>query len=235
MDQNEKSYNDKITKLENEIKVLKNEVQAVLLDLRESYLNMENPFNSTADPTTIPPIVITERTSNSRLSPEPAHAENHRPEPGKVESKILPENPFPPVSDIETAIRATKTIPNSNSVNKATPDKQGDPSFPQNNKLDILTVAGLVKWAEESTQKLGKERSIAVLEMSQTMGNLSEDIKPIVVKLIGLVPDSTTENQPRPKALLGSLMKLNRLLSHSNIEQIAMELLLNESGDITNG
>ena len=37
---------DKITQLENEIKVLKNEVQAVLLDIRENVLNAENPFSS---------------------------------------------------------------------------------------------------------------------------------------------------------------------------------------------
>ncbi|MBN2238710.1 MAG: hypothetical protein JW712_02965 [Dehalococcoidales bacterium] len=37
--------NDKVTQLEDEIKILKNEVQAVLLDLRESFLNNINPFN----------------------------------------------------------------------------------------------------------------------------------------------------------------------------------------------
>jgi hypothetical protein len=37
--------NDKVTQLEDEIKILKNEVQAVLLDLRESFLNNVNPFN----------------------------------------------------------------------------------------------------------------------------------------------------------------------------------------------
>ena len=37
--------NEKVTQLEDEIKILKNEVQAVLLDLRESYLNLENPVS----------------------------------------------------------------------------------------------------------------------------------------------------------------------------------------------
>ena len=36
---------EKITQLEDEIKVLKSELQSVLLDIRESYLNRENPFN----------------------------------------------------------------------------------------------------------------------------------------------------------------------------------------------
>jgi archaellum component FlaD/FlaE len=37
--------NDKVTQLEDEIKILKNEVQAVLLDLRESFLSNINPFS----------------------------------------------------------------------------------------------------------------------------------------------------------------------------------------------
>jgi hypothetical protein len=37
---------EKMTQLEDEMKVLKNEVQSVLLDLRDRYLETENPFNS---------------------------------------------------------------------------------------------------------------------------------------------------------------------------------------------
>jgi len=50
--------NDRLTQLEDEIKIMKNEVQAVLLDLRESYLNTENPFNSSAAPVAAQPIII---------------------------------------------------------------------------------------------------------------------------------------------------------------------------------
>ena len=50
--------NDKVTQLEDEIKILKNEVQAVLLDLRESYLNHENPFNPSVSPIVSQPIII---------------------------------------------------------------------------------------------------------------------------------------------------------------------------------
>ncbi len=52
--------NDKVTELEDEIKILKNEVQAVLLDLRESYLNNENPFSPAMNPMASQPIIITQ-------------------------------------------------------------------------------------------------------------------------------------------------------------------------------
>lgn len=50
--------NDRLTQLEDEIKIMKNEVQAVLLDLRESYLNTENPFAPGVSPVTAQPIII---------------------------------------------------------------------------------------------------------------------------------------------------------------------------------
>jgi hypothetical protein len=51
--------NDKVTQLEDEIKILKNEIQAVLLDLRESFLINKNPFRVDApSPVPQPPITI---------------------------------------------------------------------------------------------------------------------------------------------------------------------------------
>jgi hypothetical protein len=235
MDQTDKSANDKITKIENEIKVLKNEVQAVLLDLRESYLNMENPFNSVANPATIQPIVITERTANSRPQPEPEIAENHKSDPVKLEGKPLSGSQVQPDTDFEITRREIHTISNANSVQDSTLDKPTALLSTQNGKLDIMSVAGLVSWIEESTQRLGKERSITILEMSEVMGYLSAETKTIAVKLIGLAADSAVDNQSGSKAFLASLVKLNRLLSHGNVEQIAMELLLMGSGDMKHG
>ena len=51
--------NDKVTQLEDEIKILKNEIQAVLLDLRESYLSNKNPFNVNEAPVMSQPLIIT--------------------------------------------------------------------------------------------------------------------------------------------------------------------------------
>ena len=51
---------DRVTQLGDEIKILKNEVQAVLLDIRESYLNRENPFNPDISPMSSPPIMISQ-------------------------------------------------------------------------------------------------------------------------------------------------------------------------------
>ena len=58
---------EKITQLENEIKVLKNEVQAVLLDIRENVLNAENPF--TAQKPIVTSQVVIDRQVQSSAPP----------------------------------------------------------------------------------------------------------------------------------------------------------------------
>ncbi len=63
--------NDRVTQLEDEIKILKNEVQAVLLDLRESYLNQDNPFNqNTPQIISSPPIIINQPPPAAKEEPD---------------------------------------------------------------------------------------------------------------------------------------------------------------------
>jgi len=56
---------ERVNRIENEIKVLKNEVQAVLLDIRESYLNRENPFNPEVSAIPIQPAIASISTSQT--------------------------------------------------------------------------------------------------------------------------------------------------------------------------
>ena len=82
--------NSKVTQLEDEIKVLKKEVQAVLLDLRENMLNRENPFS--------PQPLVAPRAAVA-VSPPPVAEEKKAPvveelpkeEPPKKEEVALPE------------------------------------------------------------------------------------------------------------------------------------------------
>lgn len=64
---------DKVTQLEDEIKILKNEIQAILLDLRESYLNSENPISRELPPLPEQHIVVSSPQQQSApLPPEAA-------------------------------------------------------------------------------------------------------------------------------------------------------------------
>jgi hypothetical protein len=253
MDQNEKVANDKISKLENEIKVLKNEVQAVLLDLRESYLNMENPFNTAATPSATQQIVITEHAPVRESRPEPNSKDNPISEkPEKIQSKrssaaeitkpeiattreeASPENLLPAHSGIEIASvePEVKTI----SIPKPTSQQGSSESVTRrNNKLDLMTMAGLTGWVENSTKRLGRERAEAVVDISQAMGYVSADLKPILIKLISLVPPGSIENATGTRDYIDSLVKLNNLLGKDSQEEAALLLLGLKSGDMNHG
>jgi hypothetical protein len=98
--------NDRVTQLEDEIKILKNEVQAVLLDLRESYLNQENPFNPAASlaPIASQPIIISQPPPATEEEPDDGATgedqESQQPETdepaGELELIDLPELPGEP-------------------------------------------------------------------------------------------------------------------------------------------
>ena len=105
----------------------------------------------------------------------------------------------------------------------------------KNIKLDLVAVAALTSWVEESTKKIGRERTEAVLDISEAMGNVHSDLRPILVKLIGLAPQSSVESTPRSRDYIDSLIKLNSLLGNDNREEISLLLMSLMSGDRNNG
>jgi hypothetical protein len=278
MDQIEKIPNDKITKLENEIKVLKNEVQAVLLDLRESYLNRENPFNSSANPATTQSIVITERAparetqtenfsranenSEQIKTEKPQFRESKKPKDDGSEKKLWAkqseqENLNSEQSEVENTnfekdIKAKRAFCPEREPGVSSRDKMGrqpDPpahldSKPLNTdgtatrkylKLDLVTMAGLTGWVEQSVKKIGMERTQAVLEISEAMGCVSPELKPILVKLITLAKQTPCEEIAGTRDYMNSLIKLNSLLGEDNREEKALLLLSLVSGEPNHG
>jgi len=241
MDQNDKIADSKITKLENEIKVLKNEVQAVLLDLRESYLNKENPFNASANPAAIQPIVISQQVPvrESKAEAQPEALPKTESAKTKTDSvKDLKEESLPITNPKQEIVReALEMIPNTHSELESRITPSHETAIRKNTKLDLITVAGLTGWVEDSTKKLGRERTEAILDISETMGYVYSDLKPILVKLIALAPLNSVENTSnvQMRDYMDSLIKLNSLLGNDNREESAFLLLSIINGDKNNG
>jgi archaellum component FlaD/FlaE len=81
--------NDKVTQLEDEIKILKNEVQSVLLDLRESFLKNENPFNTNRASQAAQPIIINQQAPVAVEEP-PAQIEKNDDEISAADDGLEP-------------------------------------------------------------------------------------------------------------------------------------------------
>jgi hypothetical protein len=239
MDQNDKVANDKISKLESEIKVLKNEVQAVLLDLRESYLNVQNPFNSNPNPSAVQPIVITQQTAAPEEKSEPMSRDFQRPEALKAEKS--PSSMPMPETITQSATEHLKTEtsrhfePRTHLELERQPARSSEIEVKKSPRLDLAVVAALMGWVDEATKKLGKERTEAILDISEAMGYVPDDLKPILVKLIALAPKSTADSPLRTRDYINSLIKINSLLGKDNREETALLLLSLVSGDQNNG
>ncbi len=213
--------NNKVTQLEDEIKVLKKEVQSVLLDLRENMLNRENPFAPQAQQ-------AQSNVSVSVQSPPPAEEKKLQEEKPKEITPVKDEVQLP--AAITEAFRPEEVkTPDQPQVNDdmvlawkttGTSEKNGllngiTSSAPENiNKNALETVTSLVGWAETSMARLGFERTQAILDISEMMGHLSPEMKNIMVKFMR--PGIEPVEKVSFKDYMASLMELAGPLGKKN-------------------
>ena len=210
---------EKLSQLEDEIKVLKNEVQAVLLDLRESCLNFENPFNTQAPMVGGQPISVNLQTPMSE--PEQKDTRN------KANKKFEPVEETKPTVDKSEPVTAHEEVTGVEELKTETGIKSTGSVNSHSTKVDIATIAALTSWVSESTKQLGRARTEAVLDMSEVMGYLSQDLKAILLKLVYLAPEGHYEDVPT-REYLNSLLKIASLLGADNKSEAALLSILSE-------
>jgi hypothetical protein len=210
--------NEKITQLENEIKVLKNEVQAVLLDLRENVLNAENPFNASVQPATSQQVIIEHKINDNDRQPDkvPAdHATSRANTHDLHQTPGIKENAPEPETAREEVEK--EWLPESCLPSDESPKRKGK----NETNLDLVTMAGLTYWAQETTRHLGKERAEAVLSISEMLGHLPPKVKPILTKLINIEPE-VNPNNVLARDYLDALIRISLLLGKGSESEAAM-------------
>jgi hypothetical protein len=259
---------DKITQLENEIKVLKNEVQAVLLDIRENVLNAENPFTAQKPIVTsqvvidhqvqapvLPPVSETKAVPIQAAAPVPAPT----PAPPVQEQKLVntalaKEIHVPANNEIEHNHNGRKTAETSETEHESNGRKSQNDNYNQDDNRqttqydielprfencesrsdrrppDLLAYASLACWVEDSTRRLGKERTQAMLEISEVAGFLPPEVKEILTRLTNI---KSTEHAYKPTArdYFDSLIKLSAVFGNNNENNAALLLVLAQ-GDV---
>ena len=215
--------NERVTQLENEVKILKNEVQAVLLDLRDKYLEAENPFNQSASPAApVPQQIIIDRPPTApearptqeqkTTTPEEVHKNEQEPAAVVNKKESKPEIAHEEVTrarQVEGDLRHTR------------PQKTHD----TDHNINLVTIGGLASWADESVRKLGRQRTETILDVAETMGLLPPDLGRIIAKLINIESDGHTEAMP-VRDYLDSLLMLTTLLGKDNRTEEALLAML---------
>ncbi len=89
-------------------------------------------------------------------------------------------------------------------------------------EVNLLTLVGLVRWAERSASKIGKERVEAVVEIYQTAGCLPASYKDVIPHIIRLADGEKPEAQPTMGDSLNVLLQLDSLLGQKFKTQAAI-------------
>lgn len=225
----------RINALEEEVKVLKNEIKTVLLDLREQCLTAQNPFGYSGGTTIAIP------TSGQRES---------QAEETKAETSL------------ETKAGGQVNMPESASRNtlprlwqEAGPDDEEEaeeellPKGPMSShkrtrehnlsagksKVDLVVVAGLTHWIDQSTAKLGKERTEILVEMSFAMGHLPEKLKDALIRMIRVSHHELKGQSITSSDYLSILAQLENLLADPKQQDKALLSILSMMKESQNG
>ena len=283
----------KITDLENEIKVLKNEVKAILLDIREQYLNAENPFYSRPQGSGSGPTISISNTPgimesgvhgpvpalegpvpvNEEIVPEqdssdtPPAAENTAPvseeknnnkgstlpsltlEPDEEEAPQKKEKPSkkekPAYTDIESSFEngGEELLQEINDYglqhilsNEERYAPKHKSSRGNNHRINLMTIAGLSRWVDESTEKIGKERAEVMVEACHMVGHMSAELKDLVIRLVRLSQaEEPKKGKINTRDYLGVIAQLDSLLGYSNESEAALLSILTNSKETSSG
>lgn len=227
---------NRVEALEIELKILKSEVQATLLEIREQILNHYYPELRAEEPTRpLPPA----KSAESRYASGPARGTG----------SSAPAAATPPFSDIflqdlvdeEFDDPIPEPLPGrksyvmghvSLSAGDADPDEvervpphTRAPEAPRPNSLPAASEAKSVKgnrrafaalagWVGDSIAKVGKERTLQVVETyAASNGELAQETRSTIQQLVALADDSSPTVPVSNQEMLGLLVELDEILA----------------------
>ncbi|HUV52477.1 MAG TPA: hypothetical protein VMW64_05320 [Dehalococcoidia bacterium] len=203
----------KIKNLEEEFKVLKNQIRAVLLDIKEQLATGIQTASSAPSPApwagTVPASPQAENgVKVVREAPKEA-------EPG------IAEMASGVAEKIETSGCATGRVPEASIAGVKT-DNEG--------RVDLLTVSVLSQWLSRAAATVSKEQITKLVEIYDITGNLPPRLKQAILLLADLYADNDRdESEDVPASVsMQLLIELDSLLRYRTgaLESVVLSMLL---------
>lgn len=218
--------------LEDELKVLKSEIKAVLFDIREQYLTWENPINQGP------------WLDQSGIQTMPPKREEPPSEPNKLEDREEPRLLAEALSgekgqrgDSEESQLTGPVFKSNDEENELLPgtytsEVKRQHNGKQRSEIDLATIAGLTRWVDQTTQRIGKKRTEALVEGLHVIEHLPPGIKDFLLKFIHLSQAREPQQQITTKDYLTVLTQLEGLLGQGSASEMALiSILSNSKGD----
>ena len=196
----------RVLAFEYEIKILKNEIQRVLLDVQEEILIHYYPSLETEEDASSQGIMpFLESTHDSlEMTSEP------------------PETPTPIVIK-PTTLEAIR----SQAATAPSPEEQGPP---QRQAADSpAAILELSSWVSSSVETMGAERTSRLVETCSVRGLLDPDTKDVLLRLVSMSRGGESPEIVAVNEVLGLVLKLSELLgSDTDIDKVLS--LIEEAG-----
>lgn len=225
----------RINALEEEVKVLKNEIKTVLLDLREQYLTIQNPFGYSGGTAITVPASKEKEDQREELKSEPrqeytAGGQGNMPE--SASRNTLPRLWQEAGPDDEEEGEEELLPKGPMSSHKRTREHNLSAG---KSKVDLVVVAGLTHWIDQATAKLGKERTEILVEMSFAMGHLPEKLKDALIRMIRVSHHELKGQSITSSDYLSILAQLENLLADPKQQDKALLSILSMMKESQNG
>ena len=226
----------RIKNLEEELKVLKNQIRAVLLDIKEQLATGGNGHSSQQS---VPPWE----------SGTPAAAAPHTESDAGVASKIAggAEKGFAepgPGSGIAEDIRPSlKSFLGLNEKASPATTEKASPASGETNgegRVDLLTISVLAQWLSRAAATVSKEQLGKLVEIYDITGNLPPRLKQAILLLADLDGDGNRAEDAEDVPAAGSLqllIELDSLLHYRTgaLESVVLSMILDKGQNIRRG
>lgn len=146
----------KTTEIEDEVKLLKNQIKQVLLDIREHLL-----------------------TNSGIVYPAPSLA----PQQSQPAPRVEPAGPVP---DVEKPRPAQKHPGNNGHVEGGAAAIQKGGQATEDGPVDLLAIVQISQCLQESVDRIGKKRLEGIIEAYEAIGGISPPLKQLLIQLIRL-------------------------------------------------
>jgi len=223
----------RINALEEELKVLKSQIKAVLLDIKE-FLATGNAYtysppaagSGPAEPSPVASYVGPSGPSPADSHREPAGGPGPRPEAGFVETNLGERT----TEQAEPDLRPRKGQP-AQVVNTIAMSEGGDSQV-----VDLLSISVLAQWLSRATAAVGRNQIGKLIEIYDVTGNLPPRLKEAMLLLADLYGDgSQDEDTPVTEYVSAAmsiqlLIELDSLLRYRRgaLESVVLSMLLDE-------
>ncbi len=185
--------------VQDEVKLLKGEIKTILRELRTAVLSQDNPFATDASPPAFQPVARPAPEESGEQPGDPGAEEETLESPAELPA-MPPAGPAaPPVAGLGApSATSPAPVPPSQPPTPIHSDMEGDdgPAEQPARHWDLLTIASLTAWAEDSLGALGSKRYQLVLELAGFAGLVSQDVRDVLSRLDQGAPAEKEEERP---------------------------------------